>query len=208
MKKIAFIFLLQYFVVSYLFSQEKTYTLEPLDSLFAHVITTHESETLESLANFKNLKDYKWLHLLPTLGIRSYDGKNYTPTISINSSQWVTYLQRKDDKKYRMTQLEQQSGADLEATLFRLKGIYTRLERQLNELEIRHEIMQINQKLYEIEEEKYKNVDIDTEEFLRSQRSRLTQLSDFQNFKVSIFQTISEIENITKRALDLRAPLL
>jgi len=199
---------LPYFVASYIYCQEKTYTLEPLDSLFAHVITTHELETLESLDNFKNLKDYKWLHLLPTLGIRSYDGKNYTPTLSVNSSQWVTYLQRKDDKKYRMNQLEQQSGTELDAILFRLKGFYTRLERQLNELETRHQIMQINQKLFEIEEEKYKNVDIDTEEFLRSQRSRLTQLSDFQNFKVTIFQTIAEIENITKKALFLQAPLL
>jgi hypothetical protein len=176
--------------------------------LFVHVILSHDTEISDALDNFKNLKDYKWLHLLPTLGIRSYDGKHYTPTLSVNSSQLVTYLQRRDERKYRMTQLEQQGVSDLESTLFRLKGIYTRLERQLNELEIRHQIMEINQKLFEIEEEKYKNIDIDTEEYLRSQRSRLTQLSDFQNFKVSIFQTISEIENITKRALILQAPLL
>jgi len=179
-----------------------------LDSLFAHVIISHELETFETLANFKNLKDYKWLHLLPTLGIRSYDGKNYTPTLSINSSQWVTYLQRKDDKKYRMTQIEQQAVNDLDATLFRLKGFYTRLERLLNELDTRHKITEINQKLYEIEEEKYKNVDIDTEDFLKSQRLHLSQLSEFQNFKISVLQTIAEIENITKRALFLHAPLL
>jgi len=201
-------FSLQIFVVSISFAQSKSYSLEPLDSLYSHVIFSHELETKESLDNFKNLKDYKWLHLLPTLGVRSYDGKHYTPTLSINSSQWVTYLQRRDDKKYRMIQIEQQSVNDLDAILFRLKGLYTRLDRQLSELDTRHEIMQINQKLYEIDEEKYKNVDIDTEEYLRSQRSRLTQLSDFQNFKVSIFQTVSEIENITKRALLLHAPHL
>jgi hypothetical protein len=107
-----------------------------------------------------------------------------------------------------MIQIEQQAGSELEATLFHLKGLYARLERQLSELETRHQIMQINQQLYEIEEQKYKNVDIDTEEFLKSQRSRLTQLSEYQNFKISIFQTIAEIENITKKALFLQAPLL
>jgi hypothetical protein len=145
-----FVLSLQHFVALNSFAQEKSYHIEPLDSLFSHVIESHELETSQHLDNFKNLKDYKWLHLLPTLGIRSYDGKNYTPTLSINSSQWATYLQRKDDKKFRMIQLEQQADNDLESILFRLKGIYTRLERQLSELDTRHEIMIINRQLFEI----------------------------------------------------------
>ena len=145
------LFLLLYFVVLPLFPQNPSFKIEPLDSLFAHVILCHDLETSEALANFKNLKDYKWLHLLPTVGIRSYDGRSYRPVLSINSSQWVTYLQRRDDKKYRMIQLEQQADNDLESVLFRLKGFYARLERQLNELETRHQIMIINQQLFDIE---------------------------------------------------------
>jgi len=181
------------------------YFIEPLDTLTTHVTRQHAQQTRQALDNFKNLKDYKWLHLIPSIG---YDTRWNTPVVSVSSSQFINYYQRKDDKKYRMIQLEQQADTDLEKTLFNLKGLYNRLLKQLDELETRHQIMNINRQLFEIEEQKHKNIEIDTEDFLKSQRSYLSQLSDYQNFKLSIHQTISEIENITKRTLLLQAPLL
>jgi len=191
-----------------LFAQP-SYVVEPLDSLFSHIISTHNEQTAEALDNFKTLKDYKTLNLLPSIGL-GYDMIRNTPFVTVSASvgQYVNFLQRRDDRKYRMLQMEQQAEQSLDGTLFAVRGFYNRLIRQLDELENRHQIMEINRLLYEIDVEKHRNIEIGTEDLLRSQRTYLTQVSDFNNFKMAIVQTISEIENIIKRALLIQAPLL
>ena len=181
------------------------FCIEPLDSLNAHVIQQHNEQTKQAIDNYKNLKDYKWLHMLPSVG---YDTRWNTPVVAVSSTQFVSYFQHRDTKKYNIIQLQQQSDKDLDRILFNLKGLYNRLLKQLAELETRYKILTINKQLYDIENEKYKNVEIDTEEFLKAERAQMQQVSDFQTFKLSIYQTIAEIENITKRALLLQAPLL
>jgi hypothetical protein len=48
--------------------QTKHFCIEPLDSLNAHVTREHNEATKAAIDNYKNLKDYKWLHLIPTVG--------------------------------------------------------------------------------------------------------------------------------------------
>ena len=65
------------------------FCIEPLDSLNAHVIREHNAETKQAIDNYKNLKDYKWLHMLPSVG---YDTRWNTPVVAVSSTQFVSYF--------------------------------------------------------------------------------------------------------------------
>jgi protein involved in ribonucleotide reduction len=184
---------------------EKMTEIENLDSLIVHVERIQETEEREAIELYRNLKDYKWLHLLPTIGYNVYAN---SPEISISVSQYINYKTNKDAKKYQTEQIKQKSRQELERKTYELRKAYTHLVKLLSELELRHEALQINAQIFEIEQQKYENTEINTEEYLKLKRSYLQQQINHQTFKTSVHQAITEIEQITKRELVVKVPLI
>ncbi|MDR2440583.1 MAG: TolC family protein [Planctomycetaceae bacterium] len=179
--------------------------IETLDSLTAQIRSNHEKDTEEAVALFKNLKDYKWLHLLPVLGYNVY---THSPEVSISVSQWISFKTGKDAKKYQIEQIKLTARQDLEKKTYELRTSYAQLTKLLNELEIRHAALQINAQIFEIEQKKHENTEITTEEFLTKKRSYLQQQIEYQAFKTTVNQAITKIEEIIKRELVAKIPLL
>ena len=121
--------------------------IEPLDSLVLQVEEEHERETAEAIELFRNLRDYKWLHLIPSIGYNVY---TKSPEVSISISQYINYKTNRDTKKYQIEQIRINSRKELDRKIFSLRSKYLRLVKLINEIETRKEALNIDSQIFEI----------------------------------------------------------
>jgi len=181
------------------------YYVEPLSNLSEAVSIYYDSITSRDIETYSNLKDYKLLHLLPTLG---YSTVTNSPIISYSSSQIVNYKQRKDDRKFQIEQIKIRKDQTLQNDLISLQHLYFKLFKQIDELNTRIKIQDIERQQFDINMQKYSNTEINTETFLNDKKQLLQSDLQIQNFKYTILETIANIEILIKRNLDYDIPAL
>lgn len=183
---------------------DSTLNIPTLDTLIFCLSQQHAVDLNMEIDAFKKMKEYKWLHFLPGIG---YDTRTHSPVVTISTTQYVNYLINNENKKLQIEQIRQRADGELKNKIYTLRASYIKLTKLIDEFALRRESLDIDTQLFEIEEQKYKNTEISTEEFLKLKRNYLQRKIDHQAFQTSINQALTEIEHIVKKELSLQVPL-
>ena len=158
-------------------------TLPSQEVLFQSIDSFYYVQAQAELLEFQTSKKGEWLKYLPTVGVTyTLDGK---PRPAISFSSTILYRAKKDRQQQLVKQQSIREKFSLKAEKAKAEVRKLFLEYQLlqEEIAIKKEALEIDQQLFEIQQARYKRLEIGPEAFLKAKKAWLIQQ-----------QTIRELE--------------
>jgi hypothetical protein len=168
-------------------------SLPPIASLEATLSTFTEVERNAKLRAYDELKSSDWTELLPSLGVA------YTPTGDPRpAASWspLQIIDRKDQKRKRRLDRESiclQYEILLTDRLYRLRQLYQDYSIDLRALKTKYATLEIDEKLFEITEEKYQNNMIKPSEYLQAKKGIILNRAEIQSYEQELLKRKNEV---------------
>lgn len=147
-------------------------TIEPLRDCIAFIIQYHHAQQQQEEKALETYKEKKWYTLLPQPGL-GYNFMINKPMITVTLPDYVSYINRKKDLKYRIlkTQITAQDRITADTVAF-ITG-YKELELSIAFYEKELELIAQDSMLLKIKETANKSLQATTEDVLRLKISML-----------------------------------
>ena len=166
-----------------------------LDSL---MVKLHESIDVQRNIEIEEIKGvYRitpW-HFMPSL---NYDfiGNRYFVTIS--SAPLVSNMIGKRQETRRLSALDRRYENQIKTAEIRLRSLYISINQNIVNLQLSHEIVTNDLKIFSIKQEEHANNEIDTETFLQARSSILNKIRSHNSDVATIQRQLLEIELLTE----------
>ncbi len=165
---------------------EKSVLLNAIDSFY-------QVQTTAQLLEYQSSKKGEWLKYLPTVGMTyTLDGKP-RPTISLSST--LLYRAKKDQqtlaaKRQAIVETNRLEANKAKAKLETLLFEYESLQQ---EMAARREILDIDQQLFEIDTQQYKDLEMAPSGFLKAKKAFLEKQLAFEALRQAMKRLCNDI---------------
>jgi len=167
--------------------------LPPLQSLESSLENFYEAERNAQLKAYDTNKKGDWKDLLPTVGIGYTVSNEPRPTVHWNP---ISIFDRKDAKRKQL-QLRQSIILQYENLitdkLFKLRQLTADYELDLAELELKEKTLLLDERLYDIELEKYTQSLIKPSQYFKEEKKILTARATLLAFRNELLKSRSAI---------------
>ena len=183
----------------------QNYTLEPLDSILAHIQEINQTSLEKHIRNYHQTKTPNWYHFLPSIGYNAI-AQGFSINFSLNS--FVAIADRKRAQQYQVNEWTKTSQTEQTQNIIQAKNTYRQLQNQLHQAIISHQILQTDSISFDIKQHNYNDTKITTEQYLDDKRKYLTRQQDFIQIRQKIIDLVNQISLIQQKELRFRAPFL
>lgn len=138
--------------------------------LYESLDSFHSQQTKARLLELKTQHKADWLRYLPTLGLAYTPDGQPRPTLSWSSTLLYTSQKQQQSKKAKALALQQQAILDLQSDRIRLRGLLRQWDYLQQDIQAQALQFQLDQQLFDIEQQKYDNQQLLPSEFLKIKR--------------------------------------
>lgn len=190
MKYIFNVMLLFFFHV--VFSQ--TDSLE-VDSLESSCRRYYELKAQAEIEEFKQVRKYKFLRFLPTIG---YAIARQSLVVGVNSSSAIKYLEDKQIRRNKVSSIVQSNNLALERDLLQLHLLKQEIRQVQEKYQTALATIEIERKIFRIKKQQYNQAELEPLLFLQSQKTLLQQEQKVKDIQYNIFQLNQQLLIIAK----------
>lgn len=153
----------------------RTDTLPPDAALYESLARYYEQKIAAELSEFQETEKGEWLKYLPNIGVTyTFDNKP-RPSASISSSTIYNAKKSKQARAAKRKSIEQVNQLAYHQDKIKLQQLLNQYELETESVVFQAEIFEIDKTLFELEEVKYKNLEIPPSEFLKIKRAYLVK---------------------------------
>jgi hypothetical protein len=171
-----------------------------LDSL---ILKLHQSVDVQKDIEIEEIKGVYRLtpwHFMPNL---NYDFINNNYYLTISTGPFISNMIGKRQETRRLSALDRRYENQIKTAEIRLRSLYISINQNIVNLQLSHEIVTNDLKIFSIKQEEHANNEIDTETFLQARSSILNKIRSHNSDVAAIQRQLLEIELLTETEIFL-----
>lgn len=143
-------------------------TVEPLSDCINSIITYHRAAEQTELKALDVYKEKKWYNMLPQPGI-GYNMIANKPLLTLSMPDFISYINRRKDLKYRKHNTEVQTQNDINRDTISFKSVYRQLKELIEVYEKEKSLLSSDSILVSIRKEENKKLQATTEDVIKAE---------------------------------------
>jgi len=156
-----------------------------------HNINSFEKET--EISEIKNLYKLSIWHFAPGI---SYDFIRNRYYLTISTSGLVTHFANKKVEKRRLGSIERKYKARDLGDEFRVSNLVMGIEKDYQDLILAKKVVDIEIEIFIIQQQQYKENEIDTEKYLTSKKNIINSIKQHNNSVTNLYKQILNLSSI------------
>jgi len=171
-----------------------------LDSLILKLHQTVDVQREIEIEEIKGVYRITPWHFMPNL---NYDFINNNYYVTISSGPLISNMIGKRQETRRLSALDRRYENQIKSAEIRLRSLYISINQNIVNLQLSHEIVTNDMKIFSIKQEEHANNEIDTETFLQARSSILNKIRNHNSDVATIQRQLLEIELLTESVVFL-----
>jgi len=166
-----------------------------LDSQIAKLHQTIDVQRDIEIEEIKGVYRLTPWHFMPNL---NYDFINNNYYLTISTGPFISNMIGKRQETRRLSALDRRYENQIKTAEIRLRSLYISINQNIVNLQLSHEIVTNDLKIFSIKQEEHANNEIDTETFLQARSSILNKIRSHNSDVATIQRQLLEIELLTE----------